>query len=108
MSLEWNLIKLHAAVQRSVPEEGPSCNMKCHNRKRGPTVLVMTSCQGGPAGPSPGGQKEPFRCQHHSGRTNLFSLQGRYRVPQAVKAVFDVVPTLALQCIVVCPFVCLQ
>lgn len=41
------------------------------------------------------------------GRTNLFSLQGRYRVPEAVKAVFDVVPTLALQCIVVCPFVCL-
>lgn len=40
-------------------------------------------------------------------RTNLFSLQGRYRVPEAVKAVFDVVPTLALQCIVVCPFVCL-
>lgn len=40
--------------------------------------------------------------------TNLFSLQGRYRVPQAVKAVFDVVPTFALQCIVVCPFVCLQ
>lgn len=40
--------------------------------------------------------------------TNLFSLQGGYRVPEAVKAVFDVVPTLALQRIVVCPFVCLQ
>lgn len=40
--------------------------------------------------------------------TNLFSLQGRYWVPEAVKAVFYVVPTLALQCIVVCPFVCLQ
>lgn len=40
--------------------------------------------------------------------TNLFSLQGRHRVPEAVKAVFDVVPTLALQRIVVCPFVCLQ
>lgn len=40
--------------------------------------------------------------------TNLFSLQGGDRVPQAVKAVFDVVPTLALQRIVVCPFVCLQ
>lgn len=40
--------------------------------------------------------------------TNLFSLQGGHRVPEAVKAVFDVVPTLALQRIVVCPFVCLQ
>lgn len=40
--------------------------------------------------------------------TNLFSLQGGHRVPKAVKAVFDVVPTLALQCIVVRPFVCLQ
>ena len=40
--------------------------------------------------------------------TNLFSLQGGYGVPEAVKAVFDVVPTLALQRIVVCPFVCLQ
>lgn len=40
--------------------------------------------------------------------TNLFSLQGGHRVPKAVKAVFDVVPTLALQRIVVCPFVCLQ
>ena len=40
--------------------------------------------------------------------TNLFSLQGGYRVPEAVKAVFDVVPTLALQRIVVCPFVCLK
>lgn len=40
--------------------------------------------------------------------TNLFSLQSGYRVPEAVKAVFDVVPTLALQRIVVCPFVCLQ
>lgn len=40
--------------------------------------------------------------------TNLFSLQGGYRVPEAVKAVFDVVPTFALQRIVVCPFVCLQ
>lgn len=42
------------------------------------------------------------------GFTNLFSLQGGHRVPEAVKAVFDVVPTLALQRIVVCPLVCLQ
>lgn len=42
------------------------------------------------------------------GFTNLFSLQGGHWVSEAVKAVFDVVPTLALQRIVVCPFVCLQ
>lgn len=40
--------------------------------------------------------------------TNLFPLQGGNGIPKAVKAVFDVVPTFALQRIVMCPFVCLQ
>jgi len=39
---------------------------------------------------------------------NLLPLQGGDRVPEAVEAVFDVVPTFALQGVVVRPFVCLQ
>lgn len=39
--------------------------------------------------------------------TNLFPLQCGNGIPKAVKAVFDVVPTFALQRIVMCPFVCI-
>lgn len=87
----------------------------CQNRKRGLNFLIMTSWL---IFSNQDKQNQRKKTETHpafrrtkprpGSETHLFSLQGRYWVPEAVKAVFYVVPTLALQCIVVCPFVCLQ